>query len=117
MDPRFAAQAQAMTEAGGTNLRERFIKEGYIFEPAPGKEIQIGETEITERLTLDPLTGQPTLFIHHRCENLIDALRNYTGRDGEKGAQKDPIDVLRYITTGNPCHIPAGQGDTGGGGW
>lgn len=42
----------------------------------------------------------PKLFISERCKNLIFALENWTGRDGNKGATKDPIDLLRYMYLG-----------------
>jgi hypothetical protein len=120
IDPRFGNAEQSTSEAGGSTLREKFSAVGIHFDTAPGVAIEIGEREIIDMLDFDDnVVGQePRLFIHPRCQNLIDALRNYTGRDGEKGAQKDPIDCLRYITLAKPCHVGnAKQAERDGGGW
>jgi hypothetical protein len=49
--------------------------------------------------TLRPvdLTNTPRLFVVETCPNVIFALQNWTGLDGQKGASKDPIDVLRML--------------------
>lgn len=39
----------------------------------------------------------PKLYIGENCKNIIFALGNWTGRDGQKGACKDPVDVVRYF--------------------
>jgi len=45
------------------------------------------------------------LFISDNCKNLIYCLKEWTGADGEKGATKDPIDCLRYLSVMSPVHI------------
>lgn len=120
IDPRFGNAEQSTTEAGGSTLRERYAAAGVFFEPAPGKAIDLGEREIIDLFDYnDDIVGQePALYIHPRCQQLIDALRNYTGRDGEKGAHKDPIDCLRYIALAKPCHVGnAAAAEVNGGGW
>jgi hypothetical protein len=120
IDPRFGNAEQSTTEAGGSTLRERYAAAGVFFEPAPGKAIDLGEREIIDLFDYnDAIVGQePALYIHPRCQQLIDALRNYTGRDGEKGAQKDPIDCLRYIALAKPCHTGnAARSEVNGCGW
>jgi hypothetical protein len=42
-------------------------------------------------------TNTPHLFVVETCPNVIWALQNWTGQDGQKGASKDPIDVLRML--------------------
>jgi hypothetical protein len=37
----------------------------------------------------------PQLQVVETCPNMIYALEHWTGMDGQKGACKDPIDVLR----------------------
>lgn len=65
---------------------------------------------------LDPLLNFPRLFVSQRCENLIWALQNFTGRDGSKGACKDPIDCLRDLfTSGLDYYTPEMFQSTGGG--
>lgn len=65
---------------------------------------------------LDPLRNFPRLFVSKRCQNLIWAMQNYTGRDGQKGACKDPIDCLRDLfTSGLEHQTPSMYGSQGGG--
>ena len=65
---------------------------------------------------LDPLTNFPKLFVSSSCQNLIWALQNFTGRDGQKGACKDPIDCLRDLfTSGLEFQSPEMYGSSGGG--
>jgi hypothetical protein len=42
-------------------------------------------------------TNQPHLYVVETCPNTIYALQNWTGRDGQHGACKDPIDCLRML--------------------
>lgn len=39
--------------------------------------------------------NEPNLLVTENCPNLIYALENWTGKDGQAGACKDPIDCLR----------------------
>lgn len=41
--------------------------------------------------------NQPKLFISSDCVNILFAMENYTGADGQEGACKDCVDVLRYL--------------------
>ncbi len=40
--------------------------------------------------------NEPQLYVSDKCQNLIRCMQNWTGADNDKGASKDPIDVLRY---------------------
>jgi len=42
-------------------------------------------------------TNTPRLFVVETCPNVIFAVQTWTGADGQKGATKDPIDVLRML--------------------
>lgn len=42
-------------------------------------------------------TNQPHLYVVETCPNTIYALKNWTGKDGQHGACKDPIDCLRML--------------------
>jgi hypothetical protein len=62
--------------------------------------IDAGVSMINNALHVDdqkPISymNSPKLFICEDCTNLIFAMSTYTGADGQKGACKDPIDVLR----------------------
>jgi hypothetical protein len=39
--------------------------------------------------------NEPELLVVETCPNTIYALENWTGKDGQQGACKDPIDVIR----------------------
>lgn len=42
------------------------------------------------------LENEPMLYISDRCRNVAECLKLWTGNGGEKGASKDPVDLLRY---------------------
>lgn len=98
---------------------------GLEFLPAPGCAVQEGTQLINDQLTegwdprkpRDPLNC-PKLLIDRSCENLIYALRTWTGADGEKGATKDPIDCLRgAVKLGLVWFEPGRPRTRGGGGY
>jgi hypothetical protein len=100
-DPR-SGRARAVTEdEGGTDLITMMGDVGMDIEPAKGVAIQEGVGMISEWLDyndekpIDAL-NQPSLYVSEECEQVIDCLRMWTGGDGEKGASKDFIDLLRY---------------------
>jgi hypothetical protein len=116
MDPRSGA-AQAITETeGGSSLMDRMRGEHYNdkkllegpgldFFPAKGLREDEGIQAVADLLSYnrnEPITAlvnEPKLFVTRNCQNVIWALKNYTGHDGEKAACKDPIDCLRYMAT------------------
>jgi hypothetical protein len=88
---------------------EQLNKEGVcvgpslVFEAASGVAEGEGLQAIVDLLSYrpsEPITrgiNEPMLYVSEECQNLIWAMKNYTGHDGEKAACKDPIDVLRYM--------------------
>lgn len=61
--------------------------------------------------------NRPKFYVNAECENIIWALRTYTGADGDKGACKDPIDVLKGPAKLAIRHVAPGMlGSAGGGG-
>ena len=64
------------------------------FQPASGRRIGAGE-ELINAL-LDPAPGGRALHVLESCKNTLFALGRHTGADGQKGADKEPIDCLRY---------------------
>jgi hypothetical protein len=42
-------------------------------------------------------TNEPKLFVTDTCPNTIYAFKTWTGRDGAKGACKDPVDCVRML--------------------
>ena len=108
IDPR-AGATQAVGKEGGTSLID-LLQDGdgaLWVEPAAGLRVEEGVGLINDWLSWDhgqPRTtvNEPSLYVSSRCQNLIYSMREWTGVDGDKGASKDPIDVLRYLAVMNP---------------
>lgn len=108
IDPR-AGATQAVGKEGGTSLIELLDEEpnSMYFNPSAGIKVEQGIAIINDWLMHDitqPLSpiNQPKLYISENCQNLIYSLREWTGKDKEAGATKDPIDALRYLAVMNP---------------
>jgi hypothetical protein len=107
MDSRYGA-LPTRTREGTTTLIEQCSELGLEFKAASGKEISEGVALINDKLDYDkevPLgefspklarLNAPKLFVSRNCPNLIYAIREWTGKDGNKGACKEWIDLLRY---------------------
>lgn len=114
IDPR-AGRNQHIAERGGTCLVDEFAREHrdpvtgrvdgpqMIFDLASGVHIEEGKTAINTLLYWDrnkPLvavTNAPRLYVAENCQQIIWALENWTGKDGETGACKDFVDLVRYM--------------------
>lgn len=121
-----SGRAEAIADdEGATTLIDRFEevqtdKDGRVigpsleFVPAAGVHEREGIEAINNLLSYDPgqsvtaFINEPKLFISERCANLIWAMQNYTGHDGEKAACKDPIDCLRYAALAELEYVPEG---------
>jgi hypothetical protein len=91
-----------------TTLIEQMSDLDMEFRAASGDQIGEGVTLINDALDYDDTIGpgkysavlsrinEPKLFISRNCPNTIYALQNWTGKDGQHGACKDPVDCLRY---------------------
>jgi phage terminase large subunit-like protein len=95
------ASTERMENDRKTTVLTSFEEIGLVFRPAPGDDIDEGVIDINDALAWDaeqPRTeiNQPKLYVSDECVNLIFAMRKWTGADGQKGATKDPIDLLRY---------------------
>lgn len=104
-----------------TTVLTQFDEMGLAFRPTPGDDIEEGVIDINDALYWDeeqPLSdiNRPRLRICANCTNTIFAMRKYTGADGQKGAVKDPIDLLRYYYRARCEHIEASGYETEGGG-
>jgi hypothetical protein len=58
----------------------------------------------------------PQLRVVETCPNVIYALEHFTGQDGQKGACKDPIDVLRGVFLSSVNYVGAEMYNFVGGG-
>jgi hypothetical protein len=135
LDPRAATAQTQADDDGGTCLldrmnEEQFDRQGNVIAPAmpfvPGSGIEIEEkvSAINDLLAYDPekpiepLMNEPRLYVARRCRNTIWALQNWTGRDGQKGACKDPIDCLGMMAAGDLKYVDdESLACTGGGGY
>jgi len=83
-------------------LQERYAALGIDFGLTPGDDIGTGEQLINEALDYDeekPLMefeNEPQMFFAESLVNTVFAMCTWTGADGQKGACKDPIDLIRY---------------------
>ena len=121
MDSRYG-NTPTMTHEGVRTLIEQCSERiGLDFRATSGQAIVEGVTLINDWLAyndeapVDALNS-PRLYISERCQNLIYALKTWTGSDGKRGATKDWIDLLRYITlSGVEYEDPASLRTRGGG--
>ena len=113
MDPR-GGSAPMLEDVGGTTVLHLFdelnvdprtkevIAPSMVFHDARGPKEEMGLKIIDELLRYDlnkplaPGFNAPRLYVSKRAAQVIWALSNYTGRGGESGACKDPVDVVRY---------------------
>jgi hypothetical protein len=107
IDARYANTRTVAAERA-TTLIEELHDIGLDFMAAPSeKSIFSGSSDGSLRLINDLLyydleknisaTNQPHLFVCDTCPNTIYALKTWTGRDGQHGACKDPIDCVRML--------------------
>jgi hypothetical protein len=109
IDARYG-NARKTAEESSTTLIDDLIGLGMDFLAAPSeKAIDSGRgggdgslRMINDALFYDaarPIdhTNQPSLYVVETCPNVIYALKEWTGLDGQHGACKDPIDVLRML--------------------
>jgi hypothetical protein len=119
MDSRYGSLPTRTVE-GQTTLIEQCSDMGLEFRAASGKEIQEGVTLVNDMLDYDkdvplgtwsPVLGRlnaPKMYVSSHCPNLIYAMREWTGKDGNKGACKDWIDLLRYASLAELTYIGEG---------
>jgi hypothetical protein len=112
IDPR-AGNSQAIGHQGGTSIIDLFAEgneqTAMYLKPAAGIAIEEGVAIVNDWLAYDKMRpidalNQPKLYVSWDCANLIFALKEWTGLDGQKGACKDPIDCLRYLAVMNPTY-------------
>ena len=111
IDPR-AGATQAAGREGGTSIID-LLEEGdnpMYFRQAAGISIANGLTIVNDWLNYDqnePVTvlNEPNMYVSEECGNIIYSLQEWTNRDGDKGASKDPIDCLRYLAVMEPIFV------------
>jgi hypothetical protein len=98
MDSRFGNTPNNAQDAA-TTLLEECTNAGMPFAPSPADPIEDGLSLINSMLDFEEEgTREPTLFISAKCKAIIFSLKVWTGKDEKKGATKDPIDTLRWMS-------------------
>jgi hypothetical protein len=100
IDSRYA-NSSTITKETSTTLLEECAEIELYFHPAPADSIAEGVDLINSLLDYDKkneidFTNEPQLYFSEDCQNMIFAMKEWTGQDQNKGATKDPIDVIRY---------------------
>jgi hypothetical protein len=113
IDPRLGA-AKYQVQDGSSSIIEDLNEAGMVCIPAPGLEIDDGLQALIGKMAWDttkPLdsVNRPHFYVSSECENIINALSEYTGEGGLKEAWKDPIDTLRYAAIANLDHVDSSQ--------
>jgi hypothetical protein len=109
IDPRLGA-AKYQVQDGSSSIIEDLNEIGMVCIPAPGLDIDDGLQALIGKMAWDtskPLdsVNRPHFYVSSECENIIQALSEYTGEGGLKEAWKDPIDVLRYAAISGIDHV------------
>jgi hypothetical protein len=104
IDARFASAPKMDNTDRPKTLLTDFEDIGLYLLPARGDDIAHGIQCINDLLNYDPdravdYFNKPKLMISRECPNLIFALQTWTGKDGQKGATKDPIETLYRFAT------------------
>jgi hypothetical protein len=112
IDPRLGAQ-RFQRDDGDSCMMDELDRLDFIVKPAPGMEIEDGLQDLVDLMDYDttrPIdaTNRPYLYISEECENIIEAMSEYTGEGGKSEAHKDCIDVLRYAASARIDHVPKG---------
>jgi hypothetical protein len=85
-------------------------KDGLVFVPAAMLEVDESCSMVNHLFRYNTneelsILNEPKLYVSDACKNLIYSLKTWTNADGQKGASKDPVDVLRYMISMDPMHV------------
>lgn len=120
LDSRFG-NAPTITRNSTETLIDALADLGMVFEPTNGEHLREGIDRIHDLLYCNrekPLgpENRPRLLVVEDCVNVIWAFTNWTGLDGQHGACKDPMDLVRYLALREPEHFTADDLKPRGGG-
>lgn len=117
-DPRSGASTTLADEGASTIMQTMADEDAgtasMIVEPVSGNDgilhVMEGVNLINTWLEYDidqPIgpMNQPSLYISEKCQQLITCLQMWTSSDGQKGASKDFVDLIRYLAIMNPDEI------------
>jgi hypothetical protein len=109
IDPRLGA-AKYQSADGASSIIEDLNDAGMVCIPAPGLDIDDGLQALIGKMSWDTTrpadsVNRPHFYVSSECENIVQALSEYTGDGGLKEAWKDPVDVLRYAAIAGIDHV------------
>ena len=109
MDSRYG-NARTLAKESPTTLIEEMSALGMDFTATPGDSIDEGVSMINDALSYNPdkpvdSRNQPKLYISENCKNVIHCLQTYTGADGKRSANKDFVDLVRYVTLSDAINV------------
>lgn len=109
IDPRLGA-AKYQGHDGSSSIIEDLSEHNMVFVPAPGLDIDDGLQALISKMAWDttkPMdsVNRPHFYVSDECENIIQALGEYTAEEGLKEAWKDCVDVLRYAAIADLDHV------------
>jgi hypothetical protein len=129
-DARSGNAATITATRGGTSIREMLAEPNnglpsidvsnvaatdgkHLIEEGVNLLLKWFEYDDEKPITID---NEPSFYISDQCENIRDCLKIWSGAGGEKGASKDPLDLLRYAAVMDIRDVPEGwYGSRGGG--
>ena len=102
--------AKYQVQDGSSSIIEELAQNDIVCIPAPGLDIEDGLQALISKMSYDTskdldTVNRPHFYVTEECQNIIDALSEYTGEGGLKEAWKDPIDVLRYAAITDIDHV------------
>jgi hypothetical protein len=97
-----AASSPRIENDRPVTLQTLFDELYLFFFLTPGADIADGVSEINSALDYEQddaggFINPPHFFVSEDCENSIYALENWRNVDGQHGACKDPVDLIRYF--------------------
>jgi phage terminase large subunit-like protein len=109
MDSRYG-NARTLAKESPTTLIEEMSALGMDFTATPGDSIDEGVSMINDALSYNPekpvdARNQPKLYISENCKNVIHCLQTYTGADGKRSANKDFVDLVRYVCLSDAINV------------
>jgi len=109
IDPRFASTEKQL-KFGTVTPMEELAELGLEVVPAPGVHEDAGIQLLNTLLSYDEtkpvsLNNSPKFFVSERCQNLIFAMKEYTGTAGRAEPTKDPVDCVRYLAVAKIEHV------------
>lgn len=110
-------------ERGGTTIVSELDDNDMVMTSATVASSDTNKTEIEDGIQVindllhwnpneeKSFTNAPKLYISDRCENLLYAFSEFTGKLGPTEATKDPIDCVRYLIKSNVGFVDASAKD------